>query len=129
MSQPVVELCLAIPAVDLGLGVQDRPLARRAFAARLPRAIAERRSKGNLTAHFAQLVAVSVDELRPFLLEGNLVSAGVLNRDAVASRLDPAQLIHAPRPAELLMAAAVEAWVRHWQRRLPDSLAAPRRQR
>lgn len=121
MSQPVTELCLAIPAVDLALGLQDRPLARRAFGERLPDVVRTRRSKGEITAYFARVMAASADELRPYLLDGNLAAAGVLDRRAVAQALDPEQLLHAPRPSELLIAAATEAWVRYWQTRAPDA--------
>ena len=126
MAQPVTELCLAIPAVDLALGVQDRPFARRAFAARLPPPVRERRSKGAITAYFARLMFESAEALRPFLADGVLAEAGVLDRDAVVRAFAPETLIHAPRPSELLMAAATEAWVRYWQTRVPDSPQARR---
>lgn len=126
VAQPVVELCLSIPAPVLAAGEQDRSFARAAFAGRLPDLIRRRRSKGELGAYFARLVAASADVLRPHLLDGVLCASGLLDRRAVEAALDPAQLIWAPDSAAVLSAATVESWVRHWQGRLPDSDQAPR---
>lgn len=126
MAQPVVEHCLAIGTPDLAGGPFDRPFERAAFAARLPEAVRLRRAKGNLGSYFCQLVAASLPTLRPYLLDGCLAEARVLDRGALDRALDPAQLIWGTRGNELLILAAVEAWVRHWQGRLPDSPSAPR---
>jgi asparagine synthase (glutamine-hydrolysing) len=127
LAQPVLEHCLSIPIPDLVRGGDDRPFARAAFADRLPDLVLQRRRKGNYSAFFAHLVAVSLDTLRPLLLDGCLCRAGVLDRAAVERMLDVRQLICSPRAAELLWAASVEAWLRHWQTRVPDSPAAARR--
>lgn len=129
MAQPVVEHCLAIGTPDLAGGPFDRPFERAAFADRLPEAVRLRRAKGNLGSYFCQLVAASLPTLRPYLLDGCLAEARVLDRAALDRALDPAQLIWGTRGNELLILAAVEAWVRHWQGRLPDSTEAPRRRR
>jgi asparagine synthase (glutamine-hydrolysing) len=126
LAQPVIELCLTIPVADLAAGLPDRPFARQALADRVPPLVLHRRTKGALTSYFARLVALSRPMLRPFLLDGCLVEAGVLDRSAVAAALEPQQLIWAPRPVEILQAAMTEAWVRQWQGRAPDSPRAPR---
>jgi asparagine synthase (glutamine-hydrolysing) len=126
LSQPVMELCLAIPSWRLVAGARDRALARRAFAPVLPAAVAERRSKGALSAYYAQLVSVSLDVLRPHLLDGALAEAGVLDRAAMEAALQPDALIWTGEGTGLLSAAVVESWVRHWQGRAPDSRSAPR---
>jgi asparagine synthase (glutamine-hydrolysing) len=126
LSQPVMEFCLSIAAPDLASGSFDRPFARAAFAGRLPEGVLARRAKGNLTAYFARLVAASADWLAPYLLDGCLCDAGVLDRTAVASALQPDQILWTTEASGLLTVAAVEAWVRHWQGRAPDSAAASR---
>jgi hypothetical protein len=74
------------------------------------------------------MVAMSLEFLRPHLLDGCLCEAGLLDRGRLDRMLDPAALIwgEAGAPTDVLIAAAVESWVRHWQGRLPDSPAAPR---
>lgn len=126
-AQPVVELCLAIPVATLAAGSQDRPFARAALAERLPDLVRKRRAKGSLTAYFSRLVAASRETLLPFLRDGCLAEAGLLDRAAVERAFDPDVLIHGGRPNDVLNAAPVEAWVRYWQGRAPDAPRAPRR--
>lgn len=127
LAQPVMELCLAIPTWAHVEGGGDRALARRAFADRLPASLVERRSKGSLTSFYARQAAVSLEVLRPFLLDGALARARLLDRKAVEAALTPERLIRTADGAVLLRAAAVEAWVRRWQAMIPD--AAPRTRR
>jgi asparagine synthase (glutamine-hydrolysing) len=121
LAQPVVELCLSVATPDLAGEEYDRPFAREVFADRVPVSILNRRSKGNLTSYFARWVAGSADVLRPFLLDGRLCAAGVLDPRKVEQALDPQQLIWAPQPGDIVVAAATEAWILHWQGRVPDS--------
>lgn len=127
MSQPVMELCLSIPSWVHVRGGRDRGLAREAFRPLLPAEVVERRSKGGLTSLFSRRVAASLDVLRPHLLDGALADAGVLDRRAMEIALDADRLLWRADGLDLIMAAAVESWVRHWQRYVPDSAAAPRR--
>jgi asparagine synthase (glutamine-hydrolysing) len=128
VAQPVAELCLSIPTPDLANAAYDRPFARQAFADRLPDIVVQRRAKGEQTAYFAKLVANSLETLRPFLLEGTLCEAGLLDRAALDQTLNPQQLIAGGggAPSDVLIAASVEAWVRHWQGRVPDLATAGR---
>lgn len=128
-TQPLLELCLSIPTWDLAGAAYDRPFARAAFGDRLPGEVVARRDKGDMSAYFAQLVAVSLEFLRPYLLDGCLCEAGLLDRARLDRLLEPTALMWGLESvaADVLMAAAVEAWVRHWQGRAPDSLSAPRR--
>lgn len=127
-AQPVVEWCLGVPAAVLQHGGRERGLARLAFADRLPAVVIGRRKKGELSAFHAQTVAASLDFLRPYLLEGSLCDAGVIDRSILESALHPERLLQHAGGGEILMAAALEAWVRHWQRYVPDSEQAGRRQ-
>lgn len=127
LAQPVVELCLSIPSPDLAGGAFDRPFARSTFADRVPDLIVQRRAKGDLTSYFSRLVAASLPTLRGLLLEGCLCEARVLDRRKVEGLLDVDVLIQQGGATEILWAATAEAWVRHWQTRIPDSDSAPRR--
>jgi asparagine synthase (glutamine-hydrolysing) len=124
LAQPLVELCLSIPTWRLAAGGRDRALARQAHADRLPPLVRERRSKGDLTAFYGRRIAAGLDFLRPYLLDGALAGAGVLDRAAVERTLQPDALIAQADPSPILTAAAVEAWVRYWQGQAPGVAAA-----
>lgn len=114
LSQPIVELALSISAADLTEGGRDRGLVRRAYADRLPQALLARRSKGVLSAYYGRMVSTSLPEIRPWLLEGPLVRAGLLDRDRLETRLDPDDLIWRGRYTDVTTAAAIQAWAAHW---------------
>lgn len=129
LAQPVVELCLGLPVPQLVHGWRDRGLARAAYAARLPASVTERRSKGDLSAFYGQVLIDSLDWLRPHLLEGCLCAAGVIDRRALEDAMTPQSLIFRGGSSALEAAALTETWVRDWQTRVPDSVAAPRSRR
>lgn len=117
LAQPVVELCLRTPVPLLSSGEGERTLARAAFVDRLPASIVHRRSKGDITAFFGRSMAASADFLREHLLDGRLVQRGLLDRDRLEAALSPEALIWRDTYGTLLVAATVEAWVRHWEGR------------
>jgi asparagine synthase (glutamine-hydrolysing) len=127
LSQPVMETCLSIPSWVLVRGGRDRGLAREAFAELLPPALVSRRSKGSLTSLYSRRAAASLDVLRPYLLDGVLADAGVLDRAAMEVALDPDHLIWRADGLQLISATAIEAWARHWQTRVADAPHAARR--
>jgi asparagine synthase (glutamine-hydrolysing) len=124
----VMELCLSIPTPTLAGASYDRPFARTAFAERLPRAVLSRRAKGDLSAHVGRMVAASAAFLRPYLLDGCLCEAGLLDRTRVAAVLDEDALMmgQVGGAGDVLNAVAVEAWVRYWQTQVPDGKSACR---
>ncbi len=121
LSQPVVELCLAIPAPRLAIGLTDRPFARAAFGDRLPLSVRQRRGKGDLSVFFAQSMAASLPFLRPFLLEGRLAAQGLIDPARLEPLLSRDELIWFDHSGELTIAAILEAWARRWE----ASLSAP----
>ncbi|WP_062099659.1 asparagine synthase-related protein [Caulobacter sp. CCH5-E12] len=124
LAQPVVELCLATPAAMLALGPADRPFARRAFVDRLPPKVATRHGKGDVSVFFARSLAVSLDFLRPYLMEGRLAQEGLLSAEALDPVLSPDYLIWTMATPDVFVALALESWVRRWEARLvpTDSL-------
>jgi len=126
LAQPVVETCLALPTYVLTRGGRDRALARAAFADRLPLSVWARRGKGDLGAFYGRVVAASLDTLRPLLLDGRLCASGLLDRRVLEVALTPERLMWEGRVSAILQAAAIEAWIQHWQTRVPDSPRAVR---
>ena len=118
LAQPVVELCLSIPAPILAIGAHDRPHARAAYADRLPALIRDRRGKGDVTSVFARSIAAGLSVLRPFLLEGRLAAQGLIDRAKLEPLLDAEALIWRDYTGEIMRAVFIEAWVRVWQDRL-----------
>lgn len=118
LSQPVVEHCLGVPADRLVQGPRDRGLARLAFADRLPAAILHRRDKGDLSNFYGRLVIECLPTLRELLIDGRLVQAGVLDRDALIRDLDADRLLWSEGSNQPLLAAVLETWARHWEDRI-----------
>lgn len=118
LSQPVVELCLSIPAIDLTRGGRGRALAREAFAGRLPDLIIHRRSKGDLTAYYGRMLGRSLPAMRPYLLDGVIAGHGLIARDALDRMLSEDHLIWHGDYGHLLGLLAVERWARHWSARV-----------
>lgn len=118
LSQPVVETCLSIAATRLALGPADRPFARQAFADRLPPAVLHRQGKGNVSVFFARSLAASLDFLRPYLLDGELAQAGLLDLPALDAALDRDSLIWFDHTGDIFIVLALEAWARSWSERI-----------
>lgn len=118
LSQPIVELGLSIPIADLTRGGESRALARAAFRDRLPDVVAERRSKGDVTAYYGRMIARSLEVIRPYLLRGRLAAAGLLAGPVLDAMLREEHLIWRGGYGDLLELIALEAWVRHWRERL-----------
>jgi asparagine synthase (glutamine-hydrolysing) len=124
LHQPVLEAALAAPVIDLARGGRGRSLARDVFSDRIPELVRTRRSKGDLTAYYGRMVLRSLDVLTPFLLDGRLAQAGVLDRAATERFLDPDRMIHEGDYPRLFQIVALEAYVRHWEGRIADFEAA-----
>lgn len=118
LSQPVIEACLGLTTPQLTLGRRDRALARLAFRDRLPPAVLQRRSKGELTAYFGRMIADGLPDLRPWLLDGRLAALGVIDRRSAEAALTRDALIRCGDYPDILLAAMFEGWVRAWDNRL-----------
>lgn len=118
LCQPVVELCLAIPAPVLSAGERERSFARDAFSDRLPSAITQRRSKGDISVFMGRTLAASAPFLRTFLLDGRLAAQGFIDVAQLEQALEPEALVWKDASREILAAATLEAWIRHWEARL-----------
>jgi asparagine synthase (glutamine-hydrolysing) len=113
LSQPIVEFCLAVPSWRWCEGGENRALARRAFADRLPTCVIERRSKGAFDGFCARLFDRNRALVSALLLEGELAGQGILDRTAVEAA------IRNPAPSgelvmRLLALVDAEAWLQSW---------------
>lgn len=118
LAQPLVEICLRIPVPILVRGGRDRGLARDAFADRLPVSVLARRGKGRLSAHYGRVLARSLDQVRPLLLEGRLAGAGLIDPAAWDERLSVESLIWRGGVGRIFTAVMLELWVEAWEGRL-----------
>lgn len=117
-AQPVVETALALPAWQLVHGGRDRGLARHAFADRLPSEIVKRRSKGDMTRIYGRMVLDNLTFLRSWLLEGRLATMGLIDLEKADRLLDRDTLMWRGGYGSIIVPAAIEGWVRRWERRL-----------
>jgi asparagine synthase (glutamine-hydrolysing) len=115
MSQPLMEQCLRIPTYVWITGGRDRAIARRAFADVLPRAVVRRTQKGLVDRYNRKMLDVNEGFLREMLLNGQLVNAGLLNRDVLESYLDPVSSSASFEYNEVLRQhLCTEVWLRRW---------------
>lgn len=117
LAQPVVETCLAIPTWLWVRGGHDRAVARHAFRRSLPEAIVTRRTKGSMDAFCARIFDQNRDRLMPFLLDGLLAGAGLLDRTAIEAYLTRPFSNRDDLFYHLLPIADTEAWARGVQAR------------
>lgn len=111
LSQPVVELCLAVPGWVWTEGGYDRAPARAAFARHLPPEVTRRRGKGRIESACAAAYLASRSRLKVLLLEGQLARAGLLERGAVEACLARDTLDGTFDYFRLIELADVEAWL------------------
>ncbi len=118
ISQPLIELCLRIPAYQLCAGGESRGLARRAFDGALPDIIRHRATKGSAARYYRNQSTAHRQQLAEALLDGELVRQDILDRRAV-------ELFFARRDDErhdfghmVLIYYVIEAWLRSWTRLL-----------
>lgn len=116
ISQPVIECCLQIPTYVLTHGGVDRALAREAFRDELPPEIATRTTKGGTTGYFTRLTVENARFIREFLLDGILISAGILDKQKLEMELSEEMLIRGKRLFDVFTALRTEAWLRSWAR-------------
>ncbi|ANO50070.1 asparagine synthase-related protein [Woeseia oceani] len=115
ISQPIIELCLQIPSYLLTYGGIDRALVRDAFEGLVPSSILRRTTKGATTGYFIGLLVRNITVLREFLLEGVLVSQGLLNKPALEDALTERSLIRSHNVLfPVLIAFRAEIWARSW---------------
>lgn len=117
ISQPLIDLALRLPTYHLLRGGRQRAMARAAFADRVPYCILHREDKGGTINHARVLLTGSGPSLREMLLDGTLVTLGIVDR-ASLERIFVDQDMFRPNDVFPIFACiAIEAWARHWTNR------------
>ncbi len=111
ISQPLVELCLALPTWLLSHGGRSRALARRAFANDMPREIASRQSKGGMDEHLATILHRNLAWARELMLDGRLVQSGLLDRSKLEAALAGRASGLGTHTNEIHLHIAIEVWL------------------
>jgi asparagine synthase (glutamine-hydrolysing) len=115
MSQPLIELCLRLPVYLLSLGGVSRGLARQAFKGHLPDRVRLRMTKGEATRYFIDQLRLNRPLLLETLVDGELVSHGIVDRKDVETFLQEDQFLTHPAGRMILVYYAIEAWLRTWK--------------
>lgn len=111
LSQPLLELCLALPTFVLTRGGRGRALARQAFAGDIPAEIAGRRSKGGMEEHISAVLQRNLPFARSLLLDGHLVRHGLIDRARLEATLSGRISPRAAHVGEVHNYIAIEAWL------------------
>lgn len=111
LSQPLMELCLALPTFVLTRGGRGRALVRQAFAGDIPAQVAGRRSKGGMEEHIAAVLQRNLAFARSLLLDGQLVRHGLLDRARLEATLSGRISPQAAHVGEVHNYIAIEAWL------------------
>lgn len=114
-SQPIAELCFAIPSYVHQFNGRERGLARYAFADCVPRQIRLRRFKAVGSPYFHDSVRHNRKNLEELLLGGLLASKGFLDTRAIENTLRDPSIEATDTYTRILHLAGVEVWARAWE--------------
>lgn len=115
LSEPLVEVCLRIPAYLLMHSGWDRTMAREAFANELPEAVRNRVTKGAMTLWVREMIANNAHFIRELLMNGILVREGIIDRARLDAAL-PGKATRSELPIGCLLdCVAAEAWCSAWR--------------
>jgi asparagine synthase (glutamine-hydrolysing) len=123
-SQPLIEVLLRTPVYLLTRGGWDRWTARRAFQHDVPREIITRQTKGGMEEHAKGIFLSNIGLVRELLLDGLLVSQGILDKTKLREVLSGGPTRLSPGTVELYDYFAAEAWARRWTGVLKQRVAA-----
>lgn len=114
ISQPLLELSLRIPIYLLTAGGRQRALAREVFKDVVPPEILAREDKGTTHRLWITKIRDSQPFIRDLLLNGWLVSEGIIDRPSLEPYLSARQPIRPEQCSPLTACIAAEMWARSW---------------
>lgn len=114
MSQPIVEICLAIPSWLWCHGGRNRAVARLAFSSAMPASIVDRTSKGGPDGFGTRILSRFRDRIADRVLDGHLARQGLIDRAAIEAMLFTQRPDLGPEQFRLLELIDTEAWIDHW---------------
>lgn len=115
ISQPLIELCLRLPAWQLTAGGQERGLARQALAGAIPPEIRTRATKGTSSQFFMAHLFANRPQILAALRDGHLVASGYLDPAELEGFASGAPYLARRASRRMMTAYMVEAWLRAWQ--------------
>lgn len=115
MSQPIVELCLAIPSWHWIADGRNRAVARSAFEPLLPALVSARTQKGGPGNFHLSIYRQHRATLHQRLREGVLAASGLLDPSFLDGPDDPTWR-GTERIDRILALSAAENWARYWSR-------------
>jgi asparagine synthase (glutamine-hydrolysing) len=125
ISQPLIELCLKIPADVLCAGGVPRGLARLAVTGLIPDMVRLRRSKGDASRFFIEQLGANQALLSEALRGGELVADGYADPADIEACLAPENYRTQTFGRMILVYYVIECWLRRWKTEL-GALQAPR---
>ena len=115
ISQPLMELCMQIPAYMHTAAGWDRALERRAFMHVLPAKLVQRRRKGSIGIAMNVLLRNNLGFVRELMLEGRLIEHQLLDRRKVEAALTGTNVTLSPAAAEIIGEhLSTEVWLQRW---------------
>jgi len=118
ISQPLIELCLKIPADVLCTGGVPRGLARLAMTGLIPDRVRLRRSKGDASRFFIEQLGANQALLADTLRGGELVAGGYADPDDIEACLAPHNYRTQTFGRMILVYYVIECWLRRWKAEL-----------
>ena len=122
-SQPLVETCLRVPSCFCIHDGFDRAVARNAFADSLPTSVIWRTTKGTPEPWTRDVIRRNQAFLKDFLLDGILVSTGILDAKRVEGALSNDVTGSRVFVGDIIEQLYIEAWLRQWTRQRPNVAA------
>ena len=121
ISQPLIELCLRLPAWTLSTNGANRGLARLAFKGLIPEPVRVRTAKGSASRFYVARVSRFRDQIIDTLKHGELVSLGLLtDKDIEAYGARDTFMIESSG-VMMLFYYGIECWLRTWARQQPNN--------
>lgn len=115
LSQPLVEIALAVPAHRLVDHGRDRIVLRDAMHDAMPPAVAARRIKSEYAGLYQDAIRQNFGYLRDLVLDGEGIRAGLVDREHAMQDLRRTALGCRPDPNwPLIGLIAAETWCRAW---------------
>ena len=112
-SQPLVEVCLQVPTCFCIRNGLDRAVVRSAFSRELPQSVINRTTKGTPEPWTRDVLRRNQAFLKEFLLEGLLVSQGVLDPKRVEAALSNEVTGSRVFVGDVVEQLYIEAWLRN----------------
>ena len=125
MSEPLLDLCLRLPAWTLSAGGVNRGLARMAFQDIVPELVLKRTTKGYAARFYIDRVSAHREVILSALATGELAARNLISPSEVRAFGERDQYETQHSGSRLLTYYGIEAWLRAWVRETGRRAALP----